>query len=217
MTDIVFRGSLHVPVWINDLDSFRKWTLSDEFSDEGEIAFLGGLLWVDPSMERDIHNQIKTAITVILFSLVQAGRLGRFYGDKMRLVHPEAELSTEPDALFVGTESLQRQRLQLQQGGESLELLGSPDMVLEVVSPTSIQKDTVHLLRLYHLAGVREYWLVNPLGEQLDFRIYRHTAKKFTQVRSQGGWLRSTLFDKSFRLNVETNELRLSEYRLEMR
>ena len=95
MTEIVFSGAIRVPVWVQDLDSFRRWCLSEDFPDQGNISFLNGQLWVDPSMERDLHNQIKTAITAVLFLLVQSNRLGRFYSDNMRLVHPEAGLSTE--------------------------------------------------------------------------------------------------------------------------
>lgn len=216
MSGIISVGNIHLPAF-QDLDSFRKWTCSEEYPDEGEIAYLGGLLWVDPSTEREAHNQIKTEFTIVVGGYVKANRRGRFYSDNMRLVHPEAQLSTEPDAFFLSTESLQRQRVQYQQGDDSLEAIGSPDMVLEVVSPTSVLRDTVHLLELYHRAGIREYWLVNPLREQLEFRIYRYTAKKYSQVRSQNGWLRSALFEKAFRLSVETNELNLSEYKLELR
>ncbi len=216
MTEIVLSGTIRVPIWVQDLDSFRRWCLSGEYPDQGEISFLDGMLWVDPTMERDVHNQIKTAMTAVLFLLVQTARLGRFYGDNMRLIHPEAGLSSEPDALFVKQETLLRQRAQLQQGRNSLELIGSPDMVLEVVSPTSVEKDTNHLLELYHRAGVREYWLVNPLGSVLDFRIYRYSAKKFVAVRSQSGWLRSGVFARSFRLSEEANELDLPEFRLEV-
>src|SRR4051794_23755651 len=113
MTEIVFSGGLRVPVWVQDLESFRRWTLSDEYPDQGEISYLGGLLWVDPSMERDIHNQIKTTIIAILFALVRTAQLGRVYGDKMRLVHPEANLSSEPDGLFLSQDTIRRQRVQL--------------------------------------------------------------------------------------------------------
>jgi Uma2 family endonuclease len=218
MAEILVGGGIHVPSWVQDLAAFRRWTLSEEFPEEGEIAFLNGTIWVDPAMERDVHNQIKTAITAALFSLNQGGeRRGRLYGDKMRLVHPEAGLSAEPDALFASQETLQRQRVQLRQGEDSLELLGSPDMVLEVVSPTSVKKDTVLLLDLYHRAGVREYWLVNPLGKEIDFTIYRHGAKKFVAVRPKGGWLASEVFGKSFRLVGVMTELNLREFTLEVR
>ena len=65
MTEIVFSGAIRVPFSVQDLDSFRRWCLSDEFPDQGEIEFLNGLLWVDPTRERDEHNQIKTAIGMI--------------------------------------------------------------------------------------------------------------------------------------------------------
>ena len=217
MTELVLGGNIRIPYWVQDLPTFRRWTISDDFPEIGEIAFLDGRLWVDPAMERDIHNQIKTVITIILGSLILTERLGRFYGDNMRLVHPEAELSTEPDAMFVTREGLERQRVQLKQGNHSLELIGSPDMVLEVVSPSSVEKDTVHLLDLYYRAGVREYWLVNPLGKVLDFKIYRRGAKKFSPVRPQDGWLQSAVFDRSFRLHEESTELELSEFILESR
>src|SRR5207245_883200 len=103
-----------------------------------------------------------------------------------------------------------------QQGKDSLELIGSPDMVLEVVSPTSVEKDTVRLVELYHRARVREYWLVNPLGA-LDFKIYRYAARKFTEVRPNRGWLRSEVFGQSFRLLETVDELNLPEFTLEVR
>ncbi len=217
MTEIVFSGAIRVPFWVQDLDSFRRWSLSEEFPDQGNISFLDGQLWVDPSMEREVHNQIKYAIFTALFHLIRQKRLGRAYPDGMRLVHPEAGLSTEPDGMFVSRTSLQRQRVQLQQGKDSLELIGSPDMVLEVVSPTSVEKDTVRLVELYHKARVREYWLVNPLGDVLDFKIYRHAARKFTEVRTSRGWLPSEVFGQSFRLTETTDELNLPEFTLEFR
>jgi Uma2 family endonuclease len=217
MTEIVLAGTIRVPVWVQDIESFRRWSLSAEFPDQGEISFLNGLLWVDPSMERDIHNQIKTQMLIYLGGLVNANRLGRLYSDRMRLVHPEAGLSTEPDGIFATWESFQRQRVQLQKGTDSLELIGSPDMVLEVVSPSSVEKDTVYLLDLYYRAGVSEYWLVNPLGDDVTVTLYRRSARKFIAVRPQRGWARSALFDRSFRLGEQINELNLPEFTLEVR
>lgn len=217
MTEIVVSGAIRVPIWVQDLDSFRRWCLSEDFPEEGNISFLGGELWVDPSMERVIHGHIKFAIFAVLFPLIQLKRLGHGYADRMRLVHPEAGLSTEPDGMFVSRASFQRQRVQLEQGEDSLELIGSPDMVLEVVSPTSVEKDTVRLLELYHKARVREYWLVNPLGNALSFKIYRYAAKKFTEVRPARGWLRSDVFGQSFRLLQKVDELNLPEFTLEAR
>jgi Uma2 family endonuclease len=40
--------------------------------------------------------------------------------------------------------------------------IGAPDWIIEIVSPSSIQKDYYHKLFLYRTAGVREYWIIDP-------------------------------------------------------
>lgn len=39
---------------------------------------------------------------------------------------------------------------------------GAPDWVIEVTSPSNPQNDYGIKLFKYHMAGVREYWIVNP-------------------------------------------------------
>ncbi len=41
--------------------------------------------------------------------------------------------------------------------------LGSPDLIIEVISPTSISLDYVKKLALYEKYGVKEYWIVHPI------------------------------------------------------
>jgi Uma2 family endonuclease len=49
-------------------------------------------------------------------------------------------------------------------------------------------------------AGITEYWLVDARGERLSFEILRRGPKGYTSVRRQGGWVKSTVFGKSFKL-----------------
>lgn len=48
---------------------------------------------------------------------------------------------------------------------------GAPDMVAEIVSPSSRSRDYLMKLSLYQKAGVREYWIVDP--EQGKIMVYR--------------------------------------------
>ncbi len=213
----VDAGSVRIPAWVKDLDSFRCWARSDDYPERGWFSHLQGELWLDLSMERYPHNQLKTIIGAAVTNLVVQGRLGHYFSDRMLLTHLGAELSTEPDGMFVSREALRDGRVQLEGGADSVEVLGTPDMVLEVVSRSSARKDTVVLRKLYHLAEVPEYWLADSRKDRATFMILRRTKSGYTAVRAQGGWLKSGVFGKSFRLTQELGEQDLPEYRLEVR
>lgn len=209
--------SVRIPGWVKDLDSFRRWSRSADFPEHGQFSHLAGELWVDLSMERAVHNDIKGIIAEVVGTLVRQNRLGRCYHDRMRLVHVGAEISTEPDGMFLSHEALRSGRALLEEGDDTLEILGTPDMVLEVISPTSVEKDTIVLRERYWEAGVTEYWLVDSREKTRSFDILRHGKKGYAVARKQGGWVNSTVFGKAFRLTEEVDQHGLTEFHLEIR
>ena len=40
--------------------------------------------------------------------------------------------------------------------------MGTPTLVVEIISPSTKSKDMVDKLNTYMLSGVREYWIVDP-------------------------------------------------------
>lgn len=45
--------------------------------------------------------------------------------------------------------------------------VGAPDLVLEILSPSTARYDRLEKLRLYQQAGVKEYWIVNPADQSV--------------------------------------------------
>lgn len=45
---------------------------------------------------------------------------------------------------------------------------GAPDMVMEILSPGSVKLDRVIKLEKYMRAGVKEYWLVDPINDVIE-------------------------------------------------
>jgi Uma2 family endonuclease len=89
---------------------------------------------------------------------------------------------------------------------------------VEVVSSGSVEKDTVKLPSLYFAAGVREYWLIDARPEEPTVEVFRRGRSAFTSVRRQaGGWLKSSVLGRSFRLMHGKDRMQRPKYSLEIR
>jgi Uma2 family endonuclease len=216
---VVINEVIRIPAEVVDLDSFCRWATSDEFPEQGRISYLNGEIWVDLGMEKlYTHNQVKEVVTVVLGGLVRAAQSGRYLPDGMRLRNELANASTEPDAMYVSYKALKTGRVVRVEDPDCLILAGSPEMVLEIVSDSSVAKDTVQLRNLYWGAGILEYWLIDVRGGKLQFDVFKHGPKGYTTTRKQsGGWLKSAVFSRSFRLLRQTDPLGDPLFVLEVR
>lgn len=200
---------VRVPDWVVDLESFRRWTDDDSFPERGHVSYLKGEVWVDMSKEQLFtHNGVKTEYTIVLGGIARTERRGRYFTDGAFLTSVEADVSNQPDGCYVSFESIAEGRVRVVEGVTAghVELEGAADMVLEVVSASSVEKDTVILRRAYAEAGVREYWLVDARQSPPRFDILRRSKKGLTAVRKQAGWLYSDVFARWFRLTQAAGE-----------
>jgi hypothetical protein len=211
---------VRIPPWVVDLASFRRWTEMDEFPEKGRICYLAGEVWIDMSREQLFtHNQVKQEHNLVLGGIVKGERRGRWFPDGAYVTNEEVGLAAKPDGCFVSNESLDNGLVRLVEGKREgfLDLEGSADMVLEIVSTSSVAKDKETLFDLYWRAGIREYWLVDVRKNRQEFHIFRYTPRGYVAARKSGGWLKSAVFGKSFRLVCGTDERGDPEYTLEAR
>jgi Uma2 family endonuclease len=217
---IVDDLSIGIPCWVVDHASFRRWFHSDEFPEEGRVSFLNGEVIFDMSREQIFsHVLMKTEIGRVLANLAKRKQNGLYFSDGLLISNLGAEVSNNPDGVFVANASFEDGTVRLVEAVKEgfIELEGSPNMVLEVVSDNSEAKDNEWLRAAYWKAGIREYWLVDARGERLEFQILKHTRRGYSPVRKVGGWLKSTVFRKAFRLTAGKNHLGHLEYELKVR
>ena len=50
--------------------------------------------------------------------------------------------------------------------------VGAPDLVIEILSPSTLARDRVVKLNKYLQAGVREYWIVDPDGKTVSVHLW---------------------------------------------
>jgi Uma2 family endonuclease len=137
--------------------------------------------------------------------------------DGVLLSNADADIAVNPDAVFV-SHAARQDRVRFLEGtkGGYVEMQGSPDMVLEVVSDSSVRKDLHQLRQDYWEAGIREYWLVDARREPIVFDILRHTPKGYRTTPKKDGWIKSVVFGKSFRLTHQIDALGRQKYSLEV-
>ncbi|MCS6937434.1 MAG: Uma2 family endonuclease [Candidatus Bipolaricaulota bacterium] len=129
-----------------DEDTRAEWV-------DGEVILLS------PASNR--HQDLVRFLTVILDLYVEKHDLGVIRPAPFQM---KLGLSgREPDLLFVAKEHLER----LQEN----YLDGPADLVIEIISPESRLRDRGEKLAEYELAGVREYWLLDPDEKRADFYL----------------------------------------------
>lgn len=134
---------------------------------DGEIA-------VSPSPVPD-HAFVVARMLRILDQHIDDHDLGQVFGD-VDTIFGEHDVR-RPDLLF-----FQKSRLNLI-GNKAMH--GSPDLAVEVISPSSAKTDRREKFNLYASGKVRNYWIVDPAMRTIE--AYRLVKGKYTgRVRGSG-------------------------------
>jgi Uma2 family endonuclease len=192
-----------IPPEAHTLAGFRAWVLSDEVPEKLRVCFLRGRIYIDMSKEEILsHASVKTAIAGTVFNLNQEIDFGDLFINGVLVTNVGAEVSNNPDMVAVFWESLEKGIVHYlrKKKDQEMEIEGSPDWVLEIVSNSSVAKDTRDLRHAYHRAGIREYWLVDARGEDIHFQVLHWRKAGFVAAPREGGWQRSRVFSRWFQL-----------------
>ncbi len=130
-------------------------------NDGKRYEIIDGELFVTPS-PRFGHQIVVTRLTRHLSAFVEDNHLGLVFVSPFDVVFSQFDV-VEPDILYVSkarTVVLTEKNVQ-----------GAPDLVIEVLSPTTARIDRTTKLKLYARFGVLEYWIVDPDGPSAE--VYR--------------------------------------------
>lgn len=133
-------------------EEFLEWCDEDTWAEwvDGEVIVLS------PASAR--HQDLADFLVSVLRIYTEARDLGVVRSAPFQM---KLERGREPDVLFVAREHLDRLKENY--------LDGPADLVIEIVSPDSVERDRGSKFVEYETAGVREYWLIDPLRERAEF------------------------------------------------
>src|SRR5262249_33169407 len=142
------------------------------FPDDGQRhELIDGEHYVTPSPITR-HQRISGNLYWLIRSFLEEHPIGEVFYAPFDVVFSRFDV-VEPDLLYISNEN--REHVLTRQ-----HVRGAPDLVIEIGSPGTRQRDDTIKRRLYERSGVIEYWVVDP---ELDLiRVYRRTGEAFDRA-----------------------------------
>lgn len=129
---------------------------------------IGGQLIMTPAPST-YHQEISKHLEYLLYEYVELKqKLGKVY-DAPVDVYLEDEETYQPDIIFISNNRLGIIKK------EKIE--GAPDLIIEILSPSTAYYDLVHKKEIYAKYRVKEYWIVDPMGKWIE--LYKNVNGAF--------------------------------------
>ena len=169
MSEIVDTLSLVIPAEGVAGPEQGLWTYDDyaQIPDDGHrYEVVEGVLYMSPAPNLR-HQSVSAMLTYLLMVHVQEAGLGRVFAAPCD-VELAPNTVVQPDLLVV-----------LKANAAILHpsrVIGAPDLVIEIASPSTATHDRRTKLEAYARAGVPEYWIVVPESQTVEL-LFLDAAK----------------------------------------
>lgn len=139
------------------------------------------------------HQKVSGKIEKALREWVDVHGLGEVYYSPIDVVLSEHNV-VQPDILYIS-----RERLGII---KKACIQGAPDLVVEILSPSTLEWDRVTKRRIYGRYGIREYWIADPDGRSIEVAAHNGKELATIQVYPLGTTLVSSLLH-GFELKID--------------
>ena len=138
----------------------KRWTYEEYYrlDDEQRYEVIDGDLLMAPAPDT-WHQDWCRELCHIIDRHVQRHQLGKVFFAPVDLVL-DAHNTVQPDLIFISTAK----------AGiiERRGIFGVPDLLVELISPSSVRRDRYMKKDLYARFGVQEYWIGDPANKALE-------------------------------------------------
>ena len=140
------------------------------------------------------HQEVQSRLGRRLAQFIEDRALGKLFFAPCDVVLSDTDV-VQPDLLFVS-----RARGHLLRGGENVR--GAPDLVVEILSPATAERDRGYKRVLYARHGVAEYWLIDPEAATVWVHRLRDGSLALAHTFRREQTLRSPLL-AGFEVNLD--------------
>ena len=173
----------------------RRLTYQDYANLEGDERYelLDGELILVASPNRD-HQTVSLRLASRMLSFVDENGLGWVFEAPFDVLFTDTDV-VQPDIMFISRERehiLTRANVQ-----------GAPDLIVEILSPSSSTRDWRAKRELYAAHGVREYWIIDPTNRIVSVMLLQDGVLQIEQTRTEDDTATSTVLE-GFNVNLDS-------------
>ena len=160
--------------------------------DEKRHELLNGDLMMVPAPNMK-HQRVQAALGTRLNEFIRDHALGELFFAPCDVVLSDTDV-VQPDLLFISREREHVLTIE--------NVRGAPDLVIEIVSPSTAERDLGYKHELYGRHGVLEYWVLDPIAETVAVHRQRYGVLELTDTFGRRDTLRTPLL-KDFELELD--------------
>jgi len=174
--------------------TLKKWTYKEylKLPDDKRYEIVNGEL-IEMPAPTTTHQRIVKKLLRFLDYFVERNNLGEVFVSPVDVILSEDNVF-QPDLVFVSKE---RKEIVKERG-----IFGSPDLVIEVISPSTLKRDTEDKKRVYERVCVKELWLVFPGEKAVEVFFKKDKHYEVCSFGYEGLSIRSCVL-KGFELNLK--------------
>ena len=167
----------------------KRITVSEFLQMELEEGYLYELIngeIMKRSSPNSDHQNASSNLQFILSLYVRTHQLGKVFSAPFDVFFTEFDLAV-PDLIFVSTANLSIVTKRC--------IEGAPDLVIEILSPSTQSTDRGEKMRLYKAHKVKEYWIVDPRNQSVEVYEWQEGDYEMVSFAIDNGEVQSTVLE----------------------
>ena len=163
----------------------KRWTYEEycRIEDDQRYELIEANLLTAPAPDT-WHQDWSRELTLIVATYAKRNKLGKMLAAPVDVVL-DPENTVQPDLVFVSIANLPIV--------QKRAIFGVPDLIIELVSPSSVRRDRYDKKALYARFGVKEYWIGDPANKALEILTLRNGNYELHCCAEEKGKLTSLL------------------------
>jgi Uma2 family endonuclease len=165
------------------LKTYTYQDLLNEFPPETRCEIIANELFMPPAPNTE-HQDISRDLSVEILLFVKNKQLGKIYIAPFDVILDENNV-VQPDIIFIANDNL---KYLTKRGFESV-----PDLLVEIISPSTYYRDNNEKKDLYEQFGAKEYWIVEPANKVIEIFTLQNGKYVLHQFVAEQGKVQSKL------------------------